>query len=123
MGRSWTGYEAGTSSAVRLGRPVDHPAIDCAGLQGLLPSDLVSLDQVFPLQDRLVMKGSPVRVRASALGFETLQRKVTPRVTLPPGRYRVTVRVTFERGSGSPPVTLAGTVRICRPFASLPVTG
>jgi uncharacterized repeat protein (TIGR01451 family) len=57
------------------------------------------------------------------LTVQTLQRRVTPRVTLPPGRYRVTVRVSFERGSGTPPVTLSGTVRICRPLASVPVTG
>lgn len=56
-----------------------------------------------------------------------LQRRVTPRVTLPPGRYRVTARVTFQRGAGTPPVTFCGVVRICaaaqpRP-APPPVTG
>jgi hypothetical protein len=47
------------------------------------------------------------------LTVKTLQRRVTPRVTLPPGRYRVTANVTFEPGSGTPPVTLTGQVRIC----------
>ena len=47
-----------------------------------------------------------VRLRRR-LTVQTLQRKVTSRVTLLPGAPRVTVRVTFERGSGSPPVTLA----------------
>jgi hypothetical protein len=47
------------------------------------------------------------------LTVRTLQRRVPPRVTLPPGRYRVVARVTFENGSGTPPVTLVGTVRIC----------
>jgi hypothetical protein len=45
----------------------------------------------------------------------TLQKKVTPRVTLPPGRYRVTVKVTFQPGSGTPPLTLSRNIRICRP--------
>jgi hypothetical protein len=47
------------------------------------------------------------------LTVRTLQRRVTPRVTVPPGRYRIVARVTFEHGSGTPPVTLVGTVRIC----------
>jgi hypothetical protein len=60
------------------------------------------------------------------LSVQTLQRSVTPHVTLPPGRYRVTARVTFEPGSGTPPVTFAGTVRICGtqhlPAGRVPVT-
>jgi hypothetical protein len=47
------------------------------------------------------------------LNLVTLQRRVTPRVTLPPGRYRVTARVTFQRGAGTPPVTLTRVIRIC----------
>jgi hypothetical protein len=47
------------------------------------------------------------------LTMRTLQRRVTPRVTLAPRRYRVVARVSFERGSGTPPVTLVGTLRIC----------
>ena len=47
------------------------------------------------------------------LTVQTLQRRVTPRVTLAPGRYRVSARVTFERGAGTPPVSFAGAVRIC----------
>jgi hypothetical protein len=50
----------------------------------------------------------------------TLQKKVTPRVTLPPGRYRVTVKVTFQPGSGTPPLTLSRIIRICRPPAKPP---
>jgi hypothetical protein len=42
-----------------------------------------------------------------------LQRRVRPRVTLPPGRHRLTLRVSFERGSGSPPVWLTRTITIC----------
>ena len=43
-----------------------------------------------------------------ALTVRTLQRRLTPRVTLRPGRYRVRVRVTFQRGTGSPAVRLPG---------------
>lgn len=41
---------------------------------------------------------------------------VTPRIKLDPGRHRITVRIDFQPGSGTPPVTLKGTVRVCRPF-------
>ena len=47
------------------------------------------------------------------LTVETLQRRVTARVTVPPGRYRIAVRVRFERGSGTPAVTLRDTFRTC----------
>ena len=47
------------------------------------------------------------------LNLLTLQRRVTPRVTLPPGRYRVTARVAFQRGAGTPPVTFTRVVRVC----------
>jgi uncharacterized repeat protein (TIGR01451 family) len=56
------------------------------------------------------------------LNLRALQRRVTPRVTLPPGRYRVTARVTFTRGAGSPPLTLSRVIRICA-AAPPPVTG
>jgi uncharacterized repeat protein (TIGR01451 family) len=54
------------------------------------------------------------------LTVQTLQRRVTPRVTLRPGRYRVTARVTFQSGSGTAPLTLSGTVRICAAAATPP---
>jgi uncharacterized repeat protein (TIGR01451 family) len=47
------------------------------------------------------------------LNLRTLQRRVTPRVTLAPGRYRVTARVDFTRGAGTPPLTLSRVIRIC----------
>ena len=56
------------------------------------------------------------------LTVRTLQRRVTPRVTFPPGRYRLTVRVVFQRGAGTPPVTFARIIRICG-AAAPPVTG
>jgi hypothetical protein len=57
------------------------------------------------------------------LTVESLQRRLTPRVTLAPGRYRVAVRITFEHGTGSPPVTLTGRIRICAPIAQPRFTG
>jgi hypothetical protein len=54
------------------------------------------------------------------LTVQTLQRRVTPRVTLLPGSYRLAVRVTFQRGTGSPPVTLTRRIRICAARATRP---
>jgi hypothetical protein len=54
------------------------------------------------------------------LTVQTLQRRVTPRVTLPPGSYRLAVRVTFQRGTGSPPVTFRRRIRICAAKAARP---
>jgi hypothetical protein len=47
------------------------------------------------------------------LSMSTLERRATPRVTLPPGRYRVTARLAFQRGAGTPPVTLSRVIRTC----------
>ena len=49
----------------------------------------------------------------SALTVRTLQRRVTPRVTLRPGSYRIRVQVRFQRGTGSPAVVFRATLRIC----------
>ncbi len=50
----------------------------------------------------------------------SLQARVTPRVLLPPGRYRLAVRVSFQRGTGSPPVTFRRRIRICGVLAARP---
>ena len=42
-----------------------------------------------------------------------LQRRVRPFTTLAPGRYRITVRVEFQRGAGTNPITLTGNLRVC----------
>jgi hypothetical protein len=70
---------------------------------------------------RVFVNDRPVR----ALTVRTLQRRLTPRVTLRPGRYRLRVRVTFQRGTGSPAVLLQATIRICsaRSSARPPFTG
>jgi hypothetical protein len=47
------------------------------------------------------------------LTVRSLQARVRPRVLLAPGRYRLAVRVTFQRGTGSPPVTFRRVVRVC----------
>ena len=54
------------------------------------------------------------------LNLRTLQSRVRPRITLAPGRYRVTARVSFELGSETPPVTLTRIVRICGQRAGAP---
>jgi hypothetical protein len=70
---------------------------------------------------RLNFRGTRIaRIRVSVNGrlrrditVRALQRRVTPRVTLAPGRHRVTVRVVFHRGAGTPPVTLSRMVEVC----------
>jgi hypothetical protein len=58
------------------------------------------------------------------LTIRALERRLTPRVTRRPGRYRIAVRVAFQRGSGTPPLTLRGSFRICaRPSQAPRVTG
>jgi uncharacterized repeat protein (TIGR01451 family) len=58
---------------------------------------------------RIYVNGRRIR----SLTLRTLQRRTRPRVTLEPGRYRVTARVRFQNGSGTPPVRLTRIVRIC----------
>jgi hypothetical protein len=71
---------------------------------------------------RVVFRGTRIRrVRVFVNGREdrrltvrTLQRLVfRPRVQRPPGTYRLRVRVVFQRGSGTPPLTLRGRIAIC----------
>jgi uncharacterized repeat protein (TIGR01451 family) len=52
-----------------------------------------------------------------------LQRRVRPFTTLPPGRYRITVRVDFQRGAGTEPVAFRGPLRVCGAAVPPPVTG
>jgi hypothetical protein len=70
---------------------------------------------------RVFVNDRPVR----ALTVRTLQRRLTPRVTLRPGRYRLRVQVNFQRGTGSPAAVLRATIRICSATRSArpPFTG
>ena len=63
-------------------------------------------------QIRVTVDGRQVREDT----LEILQRRasVLPKL-FDPGRHRVSVGVTFERGSGTPPVTLTRNVTICAP--------
>ena len=54
------------------------------------------------------------------LNLQSLQARVTPRVIRGPGRYRLRVRATFQRGTGSPPVTLRTVIRVCAARAGRP---
>jgi hypothetical protein len=54
------------------------------------------------------------------LTMRSLQRRATPRLTLRPGSYRLAVRITFQRGTGSPPVAFRRRVRICAVKAARP---
>jgi uncharacterized repeat protein (TIGR01451 family) len=52
--------------------------------------------------------------------FGALQRRAAPRVTLSAGRNRVDVRVRFQLGAGTAPVTLTRFVEVCPPPAIAP---
>jgi hypothetical protein len=56
-----------------------------------------------------------------AVTVHSLQSRLTPGVRLRPGSYGVRVRVTFQRGTGSPPVALATRIRICARERASPV--
>lgn len=45
--------------------------------------------------------------------LRTLQRQADSHLTLSPGLYRVSAHVTFQRGSATPPVTIAASVTVC----------
>jgi hypothetical protein len=74
-----------------------------------------------PRAPRVALRGSRVsRIHVFVDGREVhsltprvLQRRVRPRVRLAPGFHRVTVRVTFQRGAATAPVTLSRRVEIC----------
>ena len=63
-------------------------------------------------QLRIAVDGRPARPVQLAI----LQRHANlPRLGLSPGRHRVTIRVSFQRGAGTPPLTLTRTIKICAP--------
>ncbi len=81
---------------------------------------------------RVAFRGTRIRrVRVFVNGREDrrltvrkLQRLVfRPRVRRPPGTYRVRVHVVFQRGSGTPPLTLRGRIAICGHAAAPRFTG
>ena len=52
--------------------------------------------------------------RLGAREVRLLQRRVLPLTrVLSPGRHRLTIRVTFEQGSATPPATLTRTIVVC----------
>ena len=69
-----------------------------------------------------------VSVNGRVLATRTLrllQRRSFPLTRIfAPGRYVLSIRVTFERGSGTAPVTLRRTITVCGRVARAPrVTG
>jgi hypothetical protein len=58
------------------------------------------------------------------LTMAPLQPRLTPRVRLAPGRrYRLRLRVTFQLGTGSPPVSLTRVITTCQRPAPPKFTG
>jgi hypothetical protein len=95
------------------------PAADGIGVAGLrVPGGCVRsasevrLDGTRIARIAVRIDGRPVSNRTVAI----LQRRAAPLQRLfGSGRHRVTVRVTFERGSGAAPVTLTRAITVCRP--------
>lgn len=66
---------------------------------------------------RVSVNGRLVATRTLRL----LQRRATPlNRLLAPGRHRVSIRVVFDLGSATPPVTLARTITVCAPPSRAP---
>jgi hypothetical protein len=62
--------------------------------------------------DRIAVSVDGRRIATRTL--QLLQRRTTPLTRLvSPGRHRLTIRVTFERGAGTAPLTLTRTVTVC----------
>jgi hypothetical protein len=57
---------------------------------------------------------------ARDLRLAPLQKRVLPPLKLDHGRNRVRVRVTFQLGSGSGPITLRRVLRVCQALAARP---
>ena len=100
-------------------RPPEAGAAGVAGVAGVLRQ--ATRRCIGPRLPRVNLAGTRIaRVRVYVDGRfvrlltpRILQRRVRPRVMLPPGRHRLTLRVSFERGSGSPPAWLTRTITIC----------
>jgi hypothetical protein len=56
----------------------------------------------------------------SSLTLGALQKRIGTRVRLAPGRYRVRIRVIFQLGSGTRPLTFRRVVRVCGLLARHP---
>lgn len=100
--------------------PVEPPQGGVAGTASIVPPRLPSC-----LRRGSIVRLQVARARTAAffvggrrirgIGVLPLERQVVVRVRrdLRPGRYRVTVRIVFERGAGTKPVAMTGWVRTC----------
>lgn len=109
--------------------PVPPPAGE-AGVAGVAASSARCIVRASQIQlNGTRMSRATVSVDGRRLSSRTialLQRRTTPLTRIfSPGRHRLTVRVSFERGSGTAPVTLTRTIVVCgRASRALPrVTG
>lgn len=105
------------------------PDAGTGGIAGIIASSARCITRASELR----LSGQRIgRYRVSVNGrllatrtLRLLQRRSFPLTRIfAPGRYVLTIRVTFERGSGTAPVTLTRTVTICGRAARAPrVTG
>jgi len=95
--------------------PPDAGTGGIAGISSTRPRCITHASQLQLTGERIArylvsVDGRPLATRTLRL----LQRRSFPLTRLfSPGRHRVTVRVTFERGAGSASVTLTKTVTVC----------
>lgn len=105
------------------------PTAGAAGSAGVSVSNARCIRRASQLQlTGRRMRHIEVRVdgrRVSRQTLRILQRRTTPLTRIfAPGRHLVSIRVTFEPGSGTAPVTLTRTVVVCGRAAQAPrVTG
>ena len=105
------------------------PTAGAAGVAGISASNVRCISRASQLQltgERI--SRARVSVNGRVLGTRTLrllQRRSFPLTRLfSPGRHVLSIRVTFERGSDTAPVTLTRVVTICGPARRAPrVTG
>ena len=64
--------------------------------------------------NRIQIKVDGQQVRQATLRVLQQRASLLPRLPRP-GRHRVSVQITFQPGSGGPPLTLTHTLNICRP--------
>jgi hypothetical protein len=100
-----------------------------AGAAGVTASGARCINRASELQlTGQRMRRITVSVNGRRIADRTLRlllRRTAPvQRVLAPGRHRLVIRVTFEPGSGTPPVTLARTITVCREASRPPrVTG
>ena len=97
--------------------PTPPPAGTIAAGLRAPPGCISRLSQIHLTGNRInhiQVKVDGQQVRQATLGILQQHASILPRL-LRPGRHRVSVHITFQPGSGGPPLILTHTLTICRP--------